>query len=94
MCAIEEVIITLVYNLYIYSYTRIRSIIHDILYMLLQIGGATARIGDPSGKTEERPQLEYETMKENIRSIKQSLERIFHNYNTHIDRTNNKTTPM
>lgn len=39
------------------------------------VGGGTARIGDPSGKTEMRKMLPVETIKENALSIKKQIER-------------------
>ncbi len=38
------------------------------------IGGGTARIGDPSGKTEMRRMLSYEQIDENVESIKKQLD--------------------
>lgn len=38
------------------------------------IGGATGRIGDPSGKSEERPVLKHDTVDENARKLKASIE--------------------
>ena len=39
------------------------------------IGGGTARIGDPSGKTEMRKMLSYETLDNNAASISAQLDR-------------------
>ena len=36
---------------------------------VLLVGGGTARIGDPSGKTEMRKMLSYEEIDENVRSV-------------------------
>ncbi|KAI0218209.1 Tyrosine--tRNA ligase, mitochondrial [Lamellibrachia satsuma] len=44
------------------------------------LGGATAQIGDPSGKTKERSPLELDTIQQNVCSIESSLKRIFHNH--------------
>ncbi|XP_022093643.1 tyrosine--tRNA ligase, mitochondrial-like [Acanthaster planci] len=44
------------------------------------IGGATALIGDPSGKTKERAPLQSAVVQSNAASIKSSLERIFTNH--------------
>ena len=44
------------------------------------IGGATAKIGDPSGKTAERPSLDDETLNNNILGITECLERVFLNH--------------
>ncbi|XP_006633788.1 tyrosine--tRNA ligase, mitochondrial [Lepisosteus oculatus] len=44
------------------------------------IGGSTAQIGDPSGKTTEREPISGETVEENTRGIRSSLQRIFANH--------------
>ncbi|KAF2301719.1 hypothetical protein GH714_028768 [Hevea brasiliensis] len=41
------------------------------------IGGATARIGDPSGKSLERPELDIDTLEKNTLGITNTLTRIF-----------------
>jgi len=41
------------------------------------VGGATGRIGDPSGKSIERPFLDDQTLDANVRSIRNFLEKIF-----------------
>ncbi|XP_065868226.1 tyrosine--tRNA ligase, chloroplastic/mitochondrial-like [Euphorbia lathyris] len=41
------------------------------------IGGATARIGDPSGKSLERPELDADTLEKNTNGITETLTRIF-----------------
>ncbi|KDP41896.1 hypothetical protein JCGZ_26914 [Jatropha curcas] len=41
------------------------------------IGGATARIGDPSGKSLERPELDVDTLEKNTIGISNTLTRIF-----------------
>ncbi|KAM8974187.1 tyrosine--tRNA ligase, mitochondrial [Pelodytes ibericus] len=43
------------------------------------IGGATAQLGDPSGRTREREPLSPETLAGNIRGLREGLERIFLN---------------
>ncbi|KAI9127275.1 hypothetical protein K1719_001834 [Acacia pycnantha] len=40
------------------------------------IGGATTRIGDPSGKTLERPELDADTLEKNILGISNVIRRI------------------
>ncbi len=42
---------------------------------LALIGGGTARIGDPSGKTEMRKMISYEQIDENVASIKAQLDK-------------------
>uniref|UniRef100_A0A8C6SB37 Tyrosine--tRNA ligase n=1 Tax=Neogobius melanostomus TaxID=47308 RepID=A0A8C6SB37_9GOBI len=52
-------------------------------HVLALLGGATAQIGDPSGKTAERDALSAETVEANTHSIRESLQRIFTNYELH-----------
>jgi tyrosyl-tRNA synthetase len=40
------------------------------------LGGATGKIGDPSGKSKERPLLDDETIAHNLKSIKKNFEKI------------------
>lgn len=54
-----------------------RSAGHHVLAVL---GGATARIGDPSGKTAERERLSADVARENAHSIRESIQRIFANH--------------
>ncbi|KAF3688576.1 Tyrosine--tRNA ligase, mitochondrial [Channa argus] len=54
-----------------------RSAGHHVLAVL---GGATAQIGDPSGKTSERERLSADTVRANTRSIRESIQRIFTNH--------------
>ena len=44
------------------------------------VGGATAKIGDPSGKTSERPSLDDKTIGRNVAGITENLERVFLNH--------------
>jgi tyrosyl-tRNA synthetase len=43
--------------------------------ILLLLGGATSKIGDPSDKLKERPQLEVEKIENYQRSIQEQLEK-------------------
>ncbi|XP_072256360.1 tyrosine--tRNA ligase, mitochondrial [Pyxicephalus adspersus] len=43
------------------------------------IGGATAQIGDPSGKNQEREPLSKEQLEDNVRGLRECLERLFTN---------------
>ncbi|MEQ2177203.1 hypothetical protein GOODEAATRI_001321 [Goodea atripinnis] len=54
-----------------------RSAGHHVLALL---GGATAQIGDPSGKTSERQRLSADVVEENTRGIRESIQRIFTNH--------------
>lgn len=42
------------------------------------IGGATGRIGDPSGRSSERPMMTDEIFQKNMAGIKKSMEKFFH----------------
>ena len=44
------------------------------------IGGATGRIGDPSGKSIERPFLEDKMIEGNVQSIGDFLEKLLHDF--------------
>lgn len=50
----------------------------DILYV--QIGGATAQIGDPSGKSKDRDKQSSQALSYNINGITQSLQSVFDNH--------------
>ncbi|XP_027891457.1 tyrosine--tRNA ligase, mitochondrial [Xiphophorus couchianus] len=54
-----------------------RSAGHNVVALL---GGATAQIGDPSGKTSERERLSADVVEENTRGIRESIQRIFINH--------------
>ncbi|TNN37964.1 Tyrosine--tRNA ligase, mitochondrial [Liparis tanakae] len=54
-----------------------RSAGHHVLAVL---GGATARIGDPSGKASEREPLSADAVEANTRSLRESIHRIFANH--------------
>jgi tyrosyl-tRNA synthetase len=51
---------------------------------LLQVGGATGRIGDPSGHTIDRPELQSAIVKNNVLSIKENIQRIFSNHEQYL----------
>ncbi|XP_010882198.1 tyrosine--tRNA ligase, mitochondrial [Esox lucius] len=50
---------------------------HNVIAL---IGGATAQIGDPSGKTSARERLSSNVVEDNTRAIRESLQRIFTNH--------------
>ncbi|KAG0724458.1 Tyrosine--tRNA ligase, mitochondrial [Chionoecetes opilio] len=50
---------------------------HNVIAL---VGGATAQIGDPSGKKSERPQLSVSEVQSNSQSILENLNRIFMNH--------------
>ncbi|XP_041651760.1 tyrosine--tRNA ligase, mitochondrial [Cheilinus undulatus] len=59
-------------------------------HVLAVLGGATAQIGDPSGKTRERERLSPDTVAVNTRSIRESLHRIFTNHELHFNDSSKK----
>uniref|UniRef100_A0A3P9MLD2 Tyrosine--tRNA ligase n=1 Tax=Oryzias latipes TaxID=8090 RepID=A0A3P9MLD2_ORYLA len=54
-----------------------RSAGHHVIAVL---GGATAQIGDPSGKTSERERLSATSVEANTQTIRESIQRIFTNH--------------
>ncbi|XP_046404517.1 tyrosine--tRNA ligase, mitochondrial isoform X2 [Ischnura elegans] len=46
----------------------------------LHVGGATAQIGDPSGRSSERPKLAVETVERNKSSISECIKSLFDNH--------------
>lgn len=50
----------------------------------LQIGGATALIGDPSGKSSERVALCEETVTDSSKVIAENIQRVFQNHQKYI----------
>ncbi|KAK7117164.1 hypothetical protein R3I94_022658 [Phoxinus phoxinus] len=57
-----------------------RSAGHEVIAVL---GGATAQIGDPSGRSNERERLSPATVEQNARGIMESLHRIFTHHELH-----------
>ena len=51
--------------------------------VVVLLGGATARIGDPSGKNSEREELKEEVIVKNIHGIKCDIEKILSNHKQH-----------
>ncbi|XP_034031924.1 tyrosine--tRNA ligase, mitochondrial [Thalassophryne amazonica] len=52
-------------------------------HVVAVIGGATAQIGDPSGKNSERERLSASSVDDNSRSIRDSIHRLFINHELH-----------
>ncbi|XP_033824117.1 tyrosine--tRNA ligase, mitochondrial [Periophthalmus magnuspinnatus] len=59
-------------------------------HVLALLGGATAQIGDPSGKTTDREALSPGTVESNTHSIRESLQRIFTNYELYFHNSSKK----
>ena len=70
-----------------FAYRHLRDAGHKGIAL---IGGGTARIGDPSGKTELRKMLNYETLDENAASIAAQLDRFIGFNNENARAVNNK----
>lgn len=64
-----------------------RSAGHHVLAVL---GGATAQIGDPSGKTSERERMSADAVEANTHSIRESIQRIFTNHELHFEDSSRK----
>lgn len=54
------------------------------LFVLYKIGGATGMIGDPSGKSNERPALTEQFVERNSQIISENIQRIFQNHENFI----------
>lgn len=54
---------------------------HDVIAL---IGGATAHLGDPSGKKTERPRMAPEVIAKNSEALLTQLDGIFENFTNHI----------
>ena len=52
---------------------------------MLQVGGATALLGDPTGKKENRMAAQNETIEKNASAIQTQLKHIFCRYSTRHD---------
>lgn len=63
------------------------------LYSVFQIGGATAQIGDPSGRTKERELIDLDTLQNSSNKIRSSLQRIFANYEKLFSHTKSSLGP-
>lgn len=61
---------------------RFQSISFTILFF--QLGGATAKIGDPSGRTTERDKLQESIVDENLQYIRKDIYRIFQNHEQYL----------
>ncbi len=48
--------------------------------VIVLLGGATAKIGDPSGKSTERPLLEDQVILQNCKGIEENVRRVFANH--------------
>lgn len=51
-----------------------------MLNLNLQIGGATAQIGDPSGKSKDRDKQSSHLLAHNVKGISSSLQAVFDNH--------------
>lgn len=60
------------------------------------VGGATGRIGDPSGKSNERNAIEINELKHNLSRIKKQLHKIFDNHRKYLwnENVQGKLTPV
>ncbi len=47
---------------------------------VILLGGATASIGDPSGKAKERPAMDASVVKENLKGVERDIRNVLENY--------------
>lgn len=59
--------------------------------LILQIGGATGSIGDPSGRSTERDDVDQTVLNSNIRSITTQVEQFFTRAQEYISRRETKS---
>lgn len=67
-------------------------LVFKVVPFVFQIGGATAQIGDPSGRKTERPQLTVSEVKANSQKILENLNRIFSNHKEYFWNEQNKSS--
>ncbi|OWF44251.1 tyrosine--tRNA ligase, mitochondrial-like [Mizuhopecten yessoensis] len=58
------------------------------------IGGATAMVGDPSGKTKDRNPMNVAEVEKNMESIAKSLQRIFDNHSQYMWKEDRELPPL
>lgn len=60
------------------------------------VGGATGKIGDPSGRSTDRPQLSADAISHNIHCIQKQLKKIFKNHEKYFwnDKSQGKLNPV
>ncbi|KAI4457101.1 tyrosyl-trna synthetase [Holotrichia oblita] len=63
---------------------------HNVIALL---GGATGNIGDPSGRTTERDELQSAFIDENVKGIKRNIEIIFENHRKYFWKDNEGNLP-
>jgi tyrosyl-tRNA synthetase len=70
---------------------------HAGLPAVALVGGATARIGDPSGRSTERPELALDTLEKNISGIEHCIRTVLENAEERLrdrDQKNSALPPM
>ncbi|WFD07288.1 tyrosine--tRNA ligase [Malassezia vespertilionis] len=64
-------------------------LLHSALYghtALVLVGGATGTVGDPSGRSTERPALKAEQLQQNVAGIRAQMIQFFHNAAKYLER--------
>lgn len=61
---------------------------------MLKLGGATAKIGDPSGRKTEREELNKNFIDNNIKGIKKNIKTIFENHEKYLWKDQDKLKPV
>ena len=62
--------------------------------VIVLIGDSTARIGDPSGKQEDRPLIEKDLVTKYAESIEKSIKRIFENHEKYFWKTRGRNDKL
>lgn len=81
-------------SLHIGNLATIMNLLHFHRYghkVICVIGDATARIGDPSGHTEDRKEVATESIMRNAASIEETLRRVFSNFNQYFNDDTSKS---
>ena len=66
----------------------------NLNFLFYKIGGATGMIGDPSGKSNERPALPEKFVERNSQIISENIQRIFQNHENFIWNRNKDNKPL
>ncbi|XP_014255189.1 tyrosine--tRNA ligase, mitochondrial [Cimex lectularius] len=64
---------------------------HEVIAL---IGGATARVGDPSGRTKDRDEQHEQVVRANVKSIAENIKRVFDNHKTYFFKDDRPLIPI
>lgn len=77
-------------NLVVHCPNHIQCYIQIYDVNILQVGGATAKIGDPSGRTTERDPLATKFVDDNVAGLYKNIKTIFDNHKKYFWNSENK----